>query len=100
MYRDEYGYERCTFFFHQQPLNSLMLTDMRGNRMLAKQIFTASIKAIKDQLLKSIATAGRGATEHEIRWVLTVPAIWRDDAKQFMRQCAEKVYTLFVLFHV
>lgn len=66
--------------------------------MPAKQIFAASIKAIKDELLECLVTAGRGAAEHEIRWVLTVPAIWRDEAKYFMRQCAEEVFTLLVLF--
>jgi hypothetical protein len=28
----------------------------------------------------------------EITWVLTVPAIWSDPAKQFMREAAVKVF--------
>jgi len=27
-----------------------------------------------------------------IRWVITVPAIWNEPAKQFMRECAIKVF--------
>lgn len=30
--------------------------------------------------------------EEEIHWVLTVPAIWDDSAKKFMRDAAEKVF--------
>jgi hypothetical protein len=30
--------------------------------------------------------------DDEIKWVLTVPAIWSDQAKDFMRKSAEKVY--------
>jgi hypothetical protein len=29
--------------------------------------------------------------ENMIQWVLTVPAIWSDKAKHFMRRAAEKV---------
>jgi hypothetical protein len=31
--------------------------------------------------------------DNEIKWVLTVPAIWSDPAKEFMRKSAEKVPT-------
>jgi len=35
----------------------------------------------------------RGAlfSDSDYHWVLTVPAIWEDAAKQFMREAAEKV---------
>jgi hypothetical protein len=32
-----------------------------------------------------------GIEENEITWVLTVPAIWRESAKQFMREAANAV---------
>lgn len=35
--------------------------------------------------------------EGDIRWVLTVPAIWRQPAKQFMRQAAYKVQGKLIL---
>jgi hypothetical protein len=31
----------------------------------------------------------------DIRWVLTVPAIWSDAAKQFMRKSANLVNTIY-----
>jgi hypothetical protein len=30
--------------------------------------------------------------ENDIHWVLTVPAIWKDNAKQFMREAAQQVF--------
>ena len=32
-----------------------------------------------------------GVQPNDIQWVLTVPAIWNDPAKQFMREAAQKV---------
>ena len=29
--------------------------------------------------------------EMDVHWVITVPAIWSDGAKQFMREAAQKV---------
>lgn len=65
--------------------------DVQGKKMLAKNVFTESIKAIKDKLLLKLNDVGKGATVDEIRWVLTVPAIWPDNSKLFMKTCAEEV---------
>ncbi|KAL3885513.1 hypothetical protein ACJMK2_025566 [Sinanodonta woodiana] len=47
------------------------------------------IKYLKDDLLKQCATGGDGIVRpSDIMWVLTVPAIWNDSAKQFMREAA------------
>ena len=37
-----------------------------------------------------------GVTDADVHWVLTVPAIWDDAAKQFMREAAEKVNTVIM----
>jgi hypothetical protein len=34
-----------------------------------------------------------------IHWVLTVPAIWKDNAKQFMREAAQQVFVFFVILN-
>jgi hypothetical protein len=38
-----------------------------------------------------------GIRNSDIHWVLTVPAIWNDAAKQFMREAAEEVFSFFHL---
>ena len=50
-----------------------------------------SIKYLKDHLLKNTRDRLSGLEEEDIQWVLTVPAIWNDAAKQFMREAAEDV---------
>jgi len=47
-----------------------------------------SIKFMKGHLLDKIQTRVHDITDADIFWVLTVPAIWNDAAKQFMREAA------------
>ncbi|KAH3833639.1 gamma-aminobutyric acid receptor subunit alpha-6-like isoform X2 [Dreissena polymorpha] len=45
---------------------------------------------MKDDLSKISGSRVDGLKEDHIHWVLTVPAVWNDSAKQFMRLAAEK----------
>lgn len=45
-----------------------------------------------DHLLTEVENQDIQIQEEEIHWVLTVPAIWDDSAKKFMRDAAEKVF--------
>jgi hypothetical protein len=55
-------------------------------------VFSASIKALRDHLHEILKSMAIDIREDEIKWVLTVPAIWSDPAKDFMRKSAKKVY--------
>lgn len=48
---------------------------------------------MKEDLLKMVKKKKLEAayTVNDIRWVLTVPAIWEEPAKKFMREAAEDV---------
>lgn len=59
--------------------------------MAAMKVFGESIKYLKDHLLDTLTTQGTTVVNDDIHWVLTVPAIWKDNAKQFMRECADYV---------
>jgi len=74
------------------------LEDDKGNTMKAMKVFSAVIKHLKEHLLKSCQRRDIGVPLDEIYWVLTVPAIWSDVAKQFMREAAEKVYQFLFCF--
>ncbi|ELU08606.1 hypothetical protein CAPTEDRAFT_151163 [Capitella teleta] len=53
------------------------------------KIFTMTIKYLKDHLRESMArSSSRHVDPSKIRWVITVPAIWSDAAKQFTREAA------------
>lgn len=68
-----------------------MLEDITGKSINALDVFALSIEALKNHLIAALETQGTGVKPSEIRWVLTVPAIWTDNAKQFMRKSAEMV---------
>ena len=60
--------------------------------MPAITVFSLAIRFLKDHLLKKIQERLKSAlTEDDLYFVLTVPAIWDDPAKQFMREAAETV---------
>ncbi|XP_063409591.1 heat shock 70 kDa protein 12B-like [Mytilus trossulus] len=67
-----------------------VIEDITGKSVLAMDVFSLSIQALKDHLMELLGKRGTTMTVKDIRWVLTVPAIWTDAAKQFMRKSAEK----------
>ena len=50
---------------------------------------------MKEDLEKISENRVAGLKPDDIHWVLTVPAIWNDSAKQFMRLAAEQVTIVF-----
>ena len=63
-----------------------------GKSLPAVEVFKMSIQFLSQDLLNECSNALAGElTMDDICWVLTVPAIWSDGAKQFMREAAEKV---------
>lgn len=68
-----------------------MLTDDQGHEMSAMKVFSESIRFLKEHLIRTCEDRDYGLKEHETHWVLTVPAIWDDAAKQFMREAAVHV---------
>ncbi|KAL3871603.1 hypothetical protein ACJMK2_039594 [Sinanodonta woodiana] len=69
---------------------SSMIQDETGKEMLAIDVFALSIKCLKTHLMNLLKKRGIKIEEKNIFWVLTVPAIWNDAAKQFMREAAIK----------
>lgn len=70
--------------------SDMTLEDITGRTLPALDVFSLSIRALKDHLIEELERQGTGLKVDEIKWVLTVPAIWSDSAKQFMRASAEK----------
>jgi molecular chaperone DnaK (HSP70) len=76
----------------QELAEYTMLEDIRGKKFRAIDIFAMAIKCLKLRLLANMKRRGYATVkESEIRWVITVPAIWSDAAKQYMRQAAQMV---------
>ncbi|XP_075071683.1 heat shock 70 kDa protein 12A [Mixophyes fleayi] len=62
-----------------------------GKKVKALEIFAYALQYFKEQALKELSDqTGSEMDNNEVRWVITVPAIWKQPAKQFMRQAAYK----------
>lgn len=81
-----------SFHFPLQYItNEMVLKDISGKQVLALDVFSLAIKALVKHLLDLLENRGTNVEMKDILWVLTVPAIWSDAAKRFMRNSAEKV---------
>ncbi|CAG2213173.1 unnamed protein product [Mytilus edulis] len=67
-----------------------LIKDESGFKMKAIDIFTFAIKYLKDQTINKLRRTLTDVDIADIHYVLTVPAIWEDKAKMFMRKSAEK----------
>ncbi|XP_053400410.1 heat shock 70 kDa protein 12A-like [Mercenaria mercenaria] len=90
-HHDYYFFRRfkMKLFDRMQLKRKFMLEDEMGKKMSAMDVFSACIKYLKDHLMKRCLQQLPDTTDTDIRWVLTVPAIWNDTSKQFMREAAQ-----------
>ncbi|XP_052780054.1 heat shock 70 kDa protein 12A-like isoform X2 [Mya arenaria] len=86
-----YFFKRFKMKLYNEDINrDMKIEDKTGKKLKADIVFSAAIRFLKDDLLKVIQDRIKGSVKpEEISWVLTVPAIWDDGAKQFMRESAE-----------
>jgi len=70
----------------------IMLPAMNGKKMKAMNVFAGAIQYLKQHLIDSINQRNAANKVHvnNVQWVLTVPAIWSDAAKHFMREATTK----------
>ncbi|KAJ8297634.1 hypothetical protein KUTeg_024165 [Tegillarca granosa] len=66
------------------------LMEEGGKSLPAMKVFSTSIRYLKEEFEKEKKKQGKKVHDEEITWVLTVPAIWDEEAKQFMRVAAEE----------
>lgn len=77
--------------FFQELDEQTLVEDMDEKPISALLVFTEAIKYLKNHLLNDLKKRNLDVPDNQIKWVLTVPAIWSDPAKQFMRTAAERV---------
>ena len=64
-----------------------------GKELPAIKVITITLEHLKSLILKDIEEQVPHP-DMKIQWILTVPAIWSEGAKQMMRQAAEEVCAL------
>ncbi|XP_060571724.1 heat shock 70 kDa protein 12A-like isoform X2 [Ruditapes philippinarum] len=90
-----YYFQRFKMKLHKQlgdkiDLN-MTLADEMGRKLPAIDVFAMAIEYLVDDMHKVIKDRMSGGIEKsEVHWVITVPAIWTDSAKQFMRKAGEQ----------
>ncbi|XP_023804074.1 heat shock 70 kDa protein 12B-like, partial [Cyanistes caeruleus] len=68
------------------------LEAVNGKKMPALEVFAHALRFFKQHAVQELKDQCPSLPENDaIRWVLTVPAIWKQPAKQFMREAAYKV---------
>lgn len=89
-----YYFRRFKMMLYNNPSISTqsILLDDKGKSLSAMTVFSAIISYLRRQAVSKIneRSIGAGFMDEEISWVLTVPAIWSDQAKKFMREAAKK----------
>nr|XP_034302784.1 heat shock 70 kDa protein 12A isoform X1 [Crassostrea gigas] len=67
-----------------------LIEDDKGKKIKAIEVFSSAIGYLKKRLVTDCKKQITEIEESDMMWVLTVPAIWDDKSKQFMREAAEQ----------
>ena len=71
---------------------NFVIKDEMGKTLPAIKVFSLAIGFLAENMIKSGSDRVTSEiTRDDVYWVLTVPAIWSDAAKQFMRKAAIQV---------
>lgn len=71
----------------------MRLTDAMGRQLRGRVVFSESIRYLKNQAMMLLEKSSV-YKEEDVKWILTLPAIWSESAKQFMIWCCTEV-TIF-----
>lgn len=88
---DYYYFHQFKMLLHNKRVTrTTEINDVADKPMQALKVFSLAIEYLKNHLLKKIQERLRNALEDDdLYFVITVPAIWDDPSKQFMREAAE-----------
>ncbi|KAL3878918.1 hypothetical protein ACJMK2_031244 [Sinanodonta woodiana] len=92
-HRDRYFFQRfkMSLYKDKKLTRDTIIFDETGKPMAAIKVISLVIRYMKDDVCKQIKSQMVGELLlNDIKWVLTVPAIWNDKAKQFMREAAKQ----------
>lgn len=79
----------------QELSKDFMLEGENGLQMPAIKVFAESIKFLRTHFEDHIKNKASEIKPRDVEWVLTVPAIWPDPAKKFMKEAANAVCIRF-----
>nr|XP_022297405.1 heat shock 70 kDa protein 12A-like [Crassostrea virginica] len=74
--------------YDKQSSGDWFIEDETGKPLPALTVFSESLRYLKQSLLEEAKKQQTDIGIDDIKWILTVPAIWSDPAKAFMRKAA------------
>ncbi|XP_052788704.1 heat shock 70 kDa protein 12A-like [Mya arenaria] len=85
-------FRRFKMILHNEKTLSSESTiqDVNGNSAPAMRIFAMAIRYLKNEVARELNLQNNDIDEKNFKYVITVPAIWDDAAKQFMREAAKE----------
>lgn len=84
-------FDKFKMALHHQKFigRSTLITAANGESLPALSVFAHALRFFKELVLRQLSDQTAMTIHNEdIRWVITVPAIWRASAKQLMREAA------------
>ena len=88
-------------FFNQGLNRQVEIEDINGKRMPAITIFSMAINYMRKHLMDALKKQVSDIKQADVMFVITVPAIWNDASKQFMREAAIAVsYSDLAIFNL
>ena len=70
----------------------MKIAAQNGRELSAIKVIAITLRHLKDLMLRDINQHFQHPNR-KIQWILTVPAIWSEAAKQIMREAASQVCT-------
>ena len=84
--------EETAMLFQTYKMNLLHMDtnamSVDGRQLSLMKVISHSLRFIAEKALEKLAEQVGKVVSTKIRWVLTVPALWSEEHKQFMRKAA------------
>lgn len=84
--------------FFKSEVQEVLVEDETGKTMSARRVFSESLRFLVNSLFDEVTKQQTDIKMTDIKWVVTVPAIWSDPAKAFMRRSAIEVSLSIMYF--
>lgn len=80
--------------------SSVEVEDHLGKPLDALEVFSKSLNYMREMVMDMLKKDDTHVANNEdnIEWIITVPAIWEEVAKQFVRKAAKKVNISVYIF--
>jgi molecular chaperone DnaK (HSP70) len=92
MYAEMLDEEETAMLFQTYKMHLLHMDKnakaIDGREMDLMKVISESLRFISEKAIEKLTEQVGKVNKSRIRWVLTVPALWTEDQKQFMRKAA------------